>query len=197
MTGQRIGLLGGTFDPPHRGHLALARAALATGTVDVVYLVVAGDPYEKRGTVVASALDRLAMVRALAGDEPHLVVSTVEIDRAGPSYTVDTVAELLASGAASVTLVVGADVAASIDRWRDAERLATTCDVLVATRPGTRLTLNPRWRATVLADLEDPCASRDLRADLLAGRSTGECLPDDVVRELTDRGLYDGRRGHP
>jgi nicotinate-nucleotide adenylyltransferase len=191
----RVGLLGGTFDPPHQGHLALAHAALQSGHVDEVVFMVAGDPYEKRGSVEATALDRLAMTRALVGDASNMKVSDLEVLRTGPSYTVDTVTTLLAGGAASISLIVGADVCAGIDRWHRASDLASLVDLLVAGRLGSAIDLSPSWRFRMLEMDPDPCASRDLRGELHRGIAPVDCLPQAVILEIGARSLYDGPNG--
>jgi nicotinate-nucleotide adenylyltransferase len=195
VTVRRVGLLGGTFDPPHRGHLALAQAALRSGAVDEVVFMVAGDPYQKRGSVEASATDRLAMTRALVQGTASMSVSDAEVLHDGPSYTYDTVSALLASGCASVALILGADLCAGIDRWYRANDLAACVDLLVASRPGSTIALSPMWRFTVLAMDDDSCASRDLRAELHRGVLPTDCLPEAVILEISTRSLYDGRNG--
>lgn len=195
MTVGRVGLLGGTFDPPHRGHLALAHAALQSGHVDEVVFMVAGDPYQKRGSVEASAVDRLAMTRALVGAHAAMSVSDLEVLHDGPSYTVDTVASVLEWGATSVSLILGADLCAGIDGWHRASDLADSVDLLVASRPGSAISLSPMWRFTVLAMDDDPCASRDLRSELHRGVVPADCLPDAVILEIGARSLYDGGNG--
>jgi len=97
MTRPRIGLFGGTFDPPHLGHLAALRAAAATNRYDEIVVTVAGDPYQKSDTrTIRDAEERLALARAAFAEVPLVTVSDLEVRRTGPSYTIDTVRELLA-----------------------------------------------------------------------------------------------------
>ena len=147
MTVRRLGLFGGTFDPPHFGHVAALRAAAQTGRFDLIEVTVAGDPYQKKSRVpLHSATQRLAMARA-AFDELDLVeISEREIHRRGPSYTIDTVRELL-EAADEVDLVVGADLASQIDSWHDARSLRQLVRVGVVPRPGGSLVVDPGWRS--------------------------------------------------
>ncbi|HEY5010669.1 MAG TPA: adenylyltransferase/cytidyltransferase family protein, partial [Acidimicrobiales bacterium] len=117
MNIRRIGLFGGTFDPPHFGHVAALEAAAASGRFDLIEVTVAGDPYHKRLVGdVDSANVRLAMARAAFSDLDLVEVSDREIRRDGPSYTIDTVRELLRECDA-VDLIVGADLAEQLNSW--------------------------------------------------------------------------------
>ena len=136
MTARRLGLFGGTFDPPHRGHVAALGAAARTGRFDCIEVTVAGDPYQKSfHGGVRSAQVRLAMARAAFSNLDLVVVSDRELLRTGPSYTLDTVRELL-QVANEVDLLVGADLAAQIDSWHGAEELRSLVRVGVVPRPG-------------------------------------------------------------
>ena len=145
MKVRRCGLFGGTFDPPHYGHVAALRAAAATSRFDRIEVTVAGDPYLKSvgGTVRPAAL-RLAMARAAFEDLDLVVVSDREIRRDGPSFTIDTVRELL-DEVDQVDLIVGADLSAQLDRWHDAETLRTLVRVGVVPRPGALTVMPARW----------------------------------------------------
>ena len=126
---ERLGILGGTFDPVHVAHVAAACEAHHQLGLDRVLLVVAGDPWQKRGEVVASAEDRFAMVAAAVEGVDGLEASRAEIDRPGPTYTIDTV-EAMRAPDRELTLIVGSDAAAGIESWeragalREAVRLA-------------------------------------------------------------------------
>jgi nicotinate-nucleotide adenylyltransferase len=142
---RRIGLFGGTFDPPHFGHVAALAAAAASGRYDLIEVTVAGDPYVKRleGSVHDASV-RLAMARAAFGDLVLVEVSDREIRRAGPSYTIDTVRELL-DDADAVDLIVGADLAEQLDSWHEAEELRTLVRVGVVPRPGAKSVVPDGW----------------------------------------------------
>ena len=137
--GPRYGILGGTFDPPHLGHLALAQEVYARLSLDRVWFLPAREPPHKTGRTISSAADRLAMLeRAIASDE-RFAVSTVELERPGPSYTVDTLDELRALWGADtwMALILGWDMLAYLPQWRDAPGVIARSDQIVVTRrPG-------------------------------------------------------------
>jgi nicotinate-nucleotide adenylyltransferase len=145
VSDRRIGLFGGTFDPPHLGHVAALRAAAASDRYDLIEVTVAGDPYLKRleGNVRDASL-RLAMAEAAFGDLDLVEVSDREIRRDGPSYTIDTVRELLVD-ADTVDLIVGADLAEQLDSWHEADELRTLVRVGVVPRPGAKSVVPDGW----------------------------------------------------
>ena len=150
----RIGLFGGSFNPIHRGHLAIARAARASLGLDRVVLVPSARPPHKRDATLAPAEDRLAMARLATDDEPGLEVSSIELERTGPSYTIDTVRSFLASNqGAELHFVVGADSVPELRTWRDARTLLQLARFAVVARPGCDLTKD-------LADLERELGAR-------------------------------------
>jgi nicotinate-nucleotide adenylyltransferase len=146
-----LALYGGVFDPIHRGHLAVARAALAALPVDRITLLPSGDPPHKTDRSPAAAADRLALIdRALAGD-PAFRVDGRELERSGPSYTVETLRELRAEAPErAILFLIGADNARSIGTWYAAEELFSLCDPVLVSRPGDR----PRFTATDLPFLD-------------------------------------------
>ena len=148
MKVRRLGLFGGTFDPPHLGHVAALSAAAATGRFERLVVTVAGDPYLK-GPGVLDSKERLAMAHAAFDDLPLVEVSDLELRRAGPSYTIETVRELLTE-ADDVDLIVGADLATQLDRWREAERLRELVEVGVVPRPGSLQPPPPQWRTYLI-----------------------------------------------
>ncbi|HVM40120.1 MAG TPA: nicotinate-nucleotide adenylyltransferase [Acidimicrobiia bacterium] len=195
---ERLGILGGTFDPPHAGHLALARAARKAAALDRVLLVVAGDPWQKRGEVTAAAADRLAMTEALAAGEEGVEVSDVEVRRAGPSYTVDTL-EALARPGRRLVLVLGDDVAARLSTWHRSERVRELAELLVASRPGgdpaaasevVDALRRDGWIVQAMADRLVDASSTGIRARLATGDPVDGLVPDSVLRVIRDRGLY-------
>ena len=164
MTTRRIGLFGGTFDPPHFGHVAALRAALATNRFDVIEVTVAGDPYSKSsdGHVLAASV-RFAMAEVAFADIDRVIVSDREIRRTGPSYTIDTVRELL-DDAESVDLIVGADLALQLDGWHDALQLRELVQVGVVPRPGSFTVVPEGWR-----NYEIPMEPVDLSSSFIRG----------------------------
>ena len=135
----RCGVLGGTFDPPHDAHLALAAAARRHLALDRVLFVPAGNPWRKRGrgAGLSPAPVRLRLVRAAVEGIPWAQVSDIEVRREGPSYTADTL-EVLAAGGGAWWFILGADALADMPRWRAPERIVAAARLAVARRPGAR-----------------------------------------------------------
>jgi nicotinate-nucleotide adenylyltransferase len=132
-----LGVLGGTFDPPHIGHLILAEEARLALALGQVLFVPAGDPWRKAGRKLSPRQDRLAMVRLAVGDDPHFAVSTVEIDQEGPSYTAETLATLHEQFEPETEFffIMGADSLADFPRWHEPQRILELARLAVAERP--------------------------------------------------------------
>ena len=183
----RTGVFGGTFDPVHVGHLAIAQAALESATLDRVIFVPARRSPLKDREPAASAADRLAMLEAATKGEPRFAVSRVELDRDGPSYTVDTLEALRSEG--ELYLILGSDALADLPRWRSPERIRALARLLVARRPGAPEP-DP---ASDARPFDAPCldiSSRELRARAARGLSLRYLVPDEVWRHIERRGLY-------
>ena len=191
-----IGLLGGSFDPVHLAHLALARCALDALRLDGIRWVPAGDPWQKRARMQSPAADREAMLRLAIAGEPRYAVERCELERAGPSYTIDTVAELRArEPRTGWFLIVGQDQWARFDtwhRWRDVLRDVT---IAVAGRAGEA----PCAPAAVMAEnprvVEVPLpamavSSTDIRARAAAGLPLDALVPAAVAGYIERRRLY-------
>ena len=189
----RIGIFGGTFDPVHTAHLRAADAVRARLGLDSMLLVVANQPWQKVGErPLTPAEDRYAMVAAAAADWPGLEPSRREIDRGGPSYTVDTVRDLLATEpGAEVTLVVGSDVVAGLPSWKEEAALRDLVTLAVVGRPGVAaVDPPPGWNAVHVTAGPFEGSSTDLRRRLEAGLPVDEWVPDPVIRCIVQRGLY-------
>ena len=185
----RVGIFGGTFDPVHVGHLAIANAALESIPLDRVLFVPARRAPLKEHGPVAGEADRLAMLQLAVAGEPRFSVSRIELDREGPSYTVDTLERL--AGADELFLILGGDALAALPRWKDPDRIATLATLVVAERPGAPARGNAR-NASILA-FDAPrldISSRELRARAARGRSLRYLVPDPVWRHIEGRGLY-------
>jgi nicotinate-nucleotide adenylyltransferase len=189
--GERIGVLGGTFDPVHVGHVLAAVDARWALHLDRVLLVVAGDPWQKRGQVVAAPADRLALARAAVADVDGVEASSVEIDRGQPSVTADTLEELAAPGR-EFFLLLGADAVANMPTWRRLEETRDLATIVVVERAGDAHAEPPGrgWRFERLPIPRLDVASSDLRGRLGAGRPIDGLVPPAVVREIAARGLY-------
>jgi nicotinate-nucleotide adenylyltransferase len=191
----RLGLLGGTFDPPHNGHVAAARAVTAQLELDRLLLVVANDPWQKSGQrLVTPAADRFALTEVLAGEVPGAEASRLEIDRGGPSYSVDTAEEVLAEAGGRPTdlfLVIGADLVPELGSWHRSEDLRQLVTLAVVSRPtGPAPAIPPGWRAVRVDGPQVAVSSSEVRALLGEGRSVAGLVPDAVIRCIRRRALY-------
>jgi nicotinate-nucleotide adenylyltransferase len=200
---QRLGILGGTFDPPHVGHLWLAALAADSLGLDRVLFMPAAQPPHKGGRLVTRATDRLLMTRlAIAGD-PTFELCPIEMERTGPSYTIDSVTELKrAYPDAQHFLVMASDSLAQIDTWREPDRLLAEVEWAVGPRSGSqrpdRSALEARFGANAsrIHLLEGPTlevSSSAIRRRVAAGLTIHYLVPRDVEELILLRRLY--RRG--
>lgn len=189
---RRIGVFGGTFDPPHIGHLVAAIDARAALDLDIVLLVVANAPWQKLGSrPISPPADRLAMVEAAVVDEPGLVASDLEIRRGGLSFTadtLDTIAEMAPD--AELFVILGNDAAAGFATWERHDEVVRAATLVVVDRPGTPTPIDDGfdWIRIEIPELE--ISSTELRQRVTAGRSIRYLTPQAVVDVLTRRGLY-------
>ena len=203
---QRIGVFGGTFDPIHVAHIVAAVEARRALSLDRVVLVPAGDPWQKRGSVDAPAVDRLAVVEAAVAGIAGLEVSPIEVERRGPSYTYQTLEELAGPGRA-LFLIVGADVAATVHSWVGVERLPALATLVVvdravdpegvlaakpapAVRPAEEEALPAGWPCVRVTIPRLDISSTDLRARAARGWPLDGLVPLRAVRVIEERGLY-------
>ena len=187
---QRIGLFGGTFDPPHMGHLEAALAAKRTFLLHRLLFVVANDPWQKSTErTLIEARHRLTMVRMLVEGVAGVEASDLEIVRGGPSYTIETVTELRDQGN-EVILVVGADTAAGLDTWERASELRELVEVAVVDRPGCVLPELQGWRFQRVVT-ESPNISSSGVRDLVGDRSsTHDSVPPAIRDYILRQDLY-------
>jgi nicotinate-nucleotide adenylyltransferase len=187
---ERVGVLGGTFDPIHVGHLVAASDARAALGLDRVLLVVAGDPWQKRGEVVAGAQDRLALVEAAVADVDGLEASALEVERDGASVTADTL-EALVGPDRDLFLLLGADAVANMATWRRLDDTRALATVVVIERAGEHAEPpGPGWRVEHLAIPRLDVSSTDVRARLGRGFPIAGLVPPAVVQQIDARGLY-------
>jgi nicotinate-nucleotide adenylyltransferase len=183
----RVGVFGGTFDPVHVGHLAIAHAALESIPLDRVLFVLARrSPLKERGPVAGEA-DRLRMLELAVAGEPRFEVSRVELERDGPSYTVETLERL--AGADDLFLILGSDAIADFPRWKDPERIAQLATLVVAERPGAPARAGDAPVVPFDAPRLD-ISSRELRARAARGLSLRYLVPEPAWRHIEARGLY-------
>jgi nicotinate-nucleotide adenylyltransferase len=193
-----IGVMGGTFDPIHIGHLAIGEEAREALSLDVVLFVPAGEPPHKPAGSVTAVAHRAAMVELAIGDNPAFELSRIEVDRPGPSYTVDTV-EALASGGDDLVLILSAETFGELPSWHEPERLFDAARMAVVPREGYPPP-DPAWldeafpgREARVAYLEGPrlgLSSTAIRDRVAAGRSIRYLVPAPVEAYIAQHGLY-------
>ena len=205
---ERIGILGGTFDPPHYAHLILAQHAYEELQLDRVLFVPAGIPPHKEQTRTPTE-HRVKMINMAIADNAHFVLSRVEIDRPGPHYTIDTVRILQDQNPdAELFFIMGGDVYRDLPNWKDPQILFATAKLAVAVmrRPGFG---NPDLRLDmhhdVIPDLEKNAlmltsplvefSSTDIVDRLVQGKSVRYMIPDDILQYIAQHGLYKGNNG--
>lgn len=189
-----IGVLGGTFDPIHCAHLAIAEAARCQVGLDQVLFVVSAVPPHKRGDVHAPAQDRLDLTRAAVADIPGFEACDLELRRSGPSYTVDTLRELRALYPhAELFLIMGYDAALDLPNWRDPHTILNLARLLILPRPNDSYPpLHPHIaaRAQILAFNPMNLSSTEIRDALRRGEPPREALPEAVLDLIRHKGLY-------
>jgi nicotinate-nucleotide adenylyltransferase len=190
----KVGVYGGTFDPPHMGHLILAEAAREQLKLDKVMFIPAGDPWRKADRKVTPAFHRLEMTRLAVQGNAAFEVQDFEVVREGPSYTVETL-EILRDhlgNDAELYLILGEDALADLPNWRQPERLVELSTLAVANRRGVTMPALPFDRARVVP-VEMPgidISSTELRARAARGLSLRYQAPDAVITYIEANGLY-------
>ncbi|MEO6652651.1 MAG: nicotinate-nucleotide adenylyltransferase [Ilumatobacteraceae bacterium] len=189
---QRIGVFGGTFDPPHVGHLVTAINVAYELELDPVIMMVANVPWQKTGTrPITPAEDRLALVEAAVAHVPRLIAGDHEIRAGGDSFTADTLATLGCEfRGAELFLILGDDAAARIHTWARADEVIQRARLVVVDRPGEPVALDPNieWLRVEVPRLE--VSSTDLRSRWADGRPLDYLVTDDVLDVVRERGLY-------
>ena len=197
----RIGILGGTFDPIHYGHLAIADAVRDALGLERVILIPAGRPWLKAGRRVADSAHRLAMARLGVAGRDGFEVSAMEVERSGPTYTVDTLTELrreLGDDAAP-HLILGMDSIRELGRWREPERLFDLCRIVAVSRPDTpdvspaelaREFPSSAGKLTIARGPMLNISATEIRRRAAEGASISEFVPPGVERYILENGLY-------
>ena len=193
----RLGLLGGTFDPPHVGHLAMATTVCSALSLDEVKFVVANDPWQKTGDRnVTPAAIRLEMTRALVEGHEEFSVDDREIRRRGLTYTVDTLRELHGENLETeIFLIVGADTASRIHTWHQHEEVLALSTLVVVNRPDSVLQLDPTVSADRVRLVSMPAidvSSTEIRFLVSSGDAIDHLTTDEVRNVISARGLYRG-----
>lgn len=200
---RRIGILGGTFDPPHLGHLLIAETARGALQLESVLFIPAGEPWLKAGQRITPASHRLRMVELAVADNPHFHACDCEIRRNGATYTVDTLRELRSAypDATELYFIVGSDVLCQFHRWKEPEVILALCRLAVIERPGSPANgteaLAEKFPSAVdsgavvtLAGPRVDFSASELRRILAAGQSARYQIPDAVAQYIREHDLY-------
>ena len=192
----RLGLMGGTFDPIHLGHLLMAEEARVRLGLDEVWFVPAGRPWMKEGEEVSAAHHRMNMAILAVSPNPCFSVSSVEVDREGLTYTVDTLEELNREDPSrELFLIVGADSVGQMDRWKEPERVRELCTIVAVPRPGydAPSTACGPDESTRVIFLEAPLtaiSATEVRERVSKGLPVGDLVPEAVEAYIHRHGLY-------
>ena len=197
----KVGVLGGTFDPIHNGHMIIAEEARVRLNLADILFVPAGQPWLKTNALISAAEHRVMMVRLAIIDKPYFKLSTMEIERAGPTYTVDTIADLQAQLGAGTELffILGWDSLAELPQWRQPSRLVKMCRLVTVPRPGypppdlkALETVIPELsQGVILMDKpEIDISATEIRERVAQGLSIRHLVPEPVDRYIQENGLY-------
>ncbi|MCY0944378.1 MULTISPECIES: nicotinate-nucleotide adenylyltransferase [Streptomyces] len=192
---RRLGVMGGTFDPIHHGHLVAASEVAALFHLDEVVFVPTGEPWQKSQGAVSAAEDRYLMTVIATASNPQFSVSRIDIDRGGPTYTIDTLRDLKAQNDdADLFFITGADALAQILTWRNADELFSLAHFIGVTRPGHVLTDDglPEGGVSLVEVPALAISSTDCRARVAKADPVWYLVPDGVVRYIDKRELYRG-----
>ena len=193
----RLGLLGGTFDPPHIGHLIAAQDALQVLELERVALIPAARPPHKQDRRITGVDHRLAMLRLACADDPRLVLDPIELERTGPSYTVDTLRTLAGRGH-ELFLLIGTDQFAEFGSWKDPWEVRRLATLAVMRRAGEEAAIGGEARESELPPVRDVPVTRVdvssslIRAAVAAGRSIRYLVPAAVEAYIHEQRLYRG-----
>ncbi|MGD9986520.1 nicotinate-nucleotide adenylyltransferase [Pseudonocardia sp.] len=190
---RRIGVMGGTFDPIHHGHLVAASEVADRFDLDEVVFVPTGQPWQKTAAEVSPAEDRYLMTVVATASNPRFSVSRVDIDRGGPTYTADTLADLRKTNPdAQLFFITGADALEQILSWRKLDELFENAHFVGVTRPGYELDGDhlPDGAVSLVEVPAMAISSTDCRRRVAAGRPVWYLVPDGVVQYISKRSLY-------
>ena len=196
-----IGVLGGTFDPIHIGHLILAEEARVKLKFKEVLFVPAGQPWLKANRTITPAVHRVEMVRRAIADNPHFKLCTLEVEREGPSYTVDTITMLQKKlgSEANLFFILGRDTLSGLSLWKEPKRLVEMCHLVVAPRLGSGdlrdLEASMPWLPSRIIQLDMPIigiSSSEIRQRIAQGLSIHYLVPEAVEQYIKEQRLYLG-----
>jgi nicotinate-nucleotide adenylyltransferase len=192
MALDRIGIFGGTFDPVHRGHLLVARAALEEAGLDRLFFIPASRSPFKESQQPSAGKDRVRWLRLALAGESRYEIDERELDRGGISYAIDTVhAYQKQFPDAQLCYLIGADHLQKLHQWRDAPKLASVLEFLVVPRPGeVEKPIPAPFRGTFLSGFPCSIAASAIRKRVRSGQSIGELVPSFVEQDIVNRGIY-------
>ena len=197
----KTGILGGTFDPIHNGHLAIAEAArLYLNLTEVIFLP-AGQPWMKADQPILPAVHRVEMIRLALQAKPYFKISTIEVEHQGPSYSLDTIAKLKAqsAGASDLYFIIGWDNLTGIPHWKDPSKLIQLCFLAAVPRPGYDRPDIKKLEAEIpgiskkVILMDKPrvdISATDIRSKVAQGLSISGLVPEEVARYIKENGLY-------
>jgi len=192
----KIAILGGTFNPPHIGHLIISERAYSVLKLDRVFFIPANIPPIKEKFTEIGKHHRLKMTQLATKDNPHFTVLDWELQRGGVSYTIDTVDEIRAKlSPTEIYLIMGWDQALIFDKWKDPDKLLELCKLIVFTRPGYEGTLPEILRNSQTLPLHIDVSSSMIRDMLIRGESIRYLVPNTVISYIYKHKLY-GVKGH-
>jgi nicotinate-nucleotide adenylyltransferase len=188
---QKLGILGGTFDPPHLGHLILAQSAYEQLGLDkVIFIPAAMQPF-KVGRDISSAQIRYKMLELAIGGDDRFALSDIEIKRPGLSYTIDTIEELKKIYAATqMFLIIGSDIIGDMSAWKEPEKIFAACAVAMAIRPDTKLSSQYGDKIKPLTMPQVGISSTEIRQKIKDGRTIKYLVPETVERYIYQNHLY-------
>jgi nicotinate-nucleotide adenylyltransferase len=193
----RIGVMGGTFDPIHHGHLVAASEVGHIFALDEVVFVPTGQPWQKEGRKVSAPEDRYLMTVIATASNPRFSVSRIDIDRPGPTYTIDTLRDLRAERGedAELFFITGADALSAMMSWQDVEELFSLAHFVGATRPGHRLTDRglPEDKVSLVEIPALAISSTGCRQRVAEGQPIWYLVPDGIVQYIAKRKLYQSK----
>jgi nicotinate-nucleotide adenylyltransferase len=191
---RRVGIMGGTFDPIHHGHLVAASEVAVRFDLDEVVFVPTGEPWQKVDEKVSSAEDRYLMTVIATASNPRFTVSRVDIDRGGPTYTIDTLRDLrrLHGQGAELFFITGADALDKILSWKEVDEMFALAHFVGVTRPGFDLHVDhlPDHEVSLVQVPAMAISSTDCRSRVAAGQPVWYLVPDGVVQYIAKRHLY-------
>jgi len=197
----KTGILGGTFDPIHNGHLAIASEARAYLNLNEVIFLPAGQPWMKADNPISAAAHRVEMIRQAVQAKPYFKISTMEIEHKGPSYSADTVAQLKATSlaASDIYFIVGWDNLTRLPRWKDPAKLIEMCFLVAVPRPGCERPNMKKLEAEIpgiskkvilMGKPRIDISATDIRDRVAKGLSINGLVPATVEKYIKENGLY-------